>query len=47
MWLVLLSSKSFKEVYEISSIIFDIDTREEFMRKTITLINNQVVLEDW
>ena len=45
MWLVLLSSKSFKELYEISSIIFDIDMREGFMRNTITLINNQVVLE--
>ena len=47
MWLVLLSSRSFKELYEISNIIFDIDMREEFMRNTITLMNNQVVLEDW
>jgi len=47
MWLVLLASKSFQELYQISSIILDSDMREEFMRNTITLMNNEVVLEAW
>lgn len=47
MWLVLLSSKSFQELYQISSIILDKDMKEELMRNTVTLMNNEVVLEAW
>ena len=47
MWLVLLASKSFQELYQISSIILDKDMKEELMRNTVTLMNNEVVLEAW
>ena len=47
LWLVLFTSKSFLEMYNILGKLFDDDKREQFIRNVIDMINDRVIFEDW
>ena len=47
LWLVLFTSKSFLEMYNILGKLFDDDRRELFIRNVIHMNNDKVIFEDW
>ena len=47
LWLVLFTSKSFFEMYNILGELFDNDRREQFIRNVINMIDNRKIFEDW
>lgn len=47
LWLVLFTSKSFLEMYNILGKLFDNDRREQFIRNVINMNNDKVIFEDW
>ena len=47
LWLVLLTSRSFFEMYNILGELFDNDRREQFIRNVINMIDNRKIFEDW
>lgn len=47
LWLVLFTSKSFLEMYNILGKLFDDDRREQFIRNVINMNNDKVIFEDW
>lgn len=47
LWLVLLTSKSYEELYNISSKIMDNEKRERLLRRVINMNNDEVMFEDW
>jgi len=47
MWLVMLTSKNYKELYETLGYILDKDTRNSFIRKVIELSNDKFFMDDW
>ena len=47
LWLVLFTSKSFLEMYNILGKLFDDEKREQFIRNVIDMINDRVIFEDW
>jgi len=47
LWLVLFTSKSFLEMYNILGKLFDNDRREQFIRNVINMIDDRKIFEDW
>lgn len=47
LWLVLFTSKSFLEMYNILGKLFDDEKREQFIRNVIDMNNNEVIFQDW
>ena len=47
LWLVLLTSKSFLELYNILGKLFDDDKRERFIRDVIDMNDDRVIFQDW
>lgn len=47
LWLVLFTSKSFLEMYNILGKLFDNDRREQFIRNVIHMNNDKAIFEDW
>ena len=47
LWLVLFTSRSFLEMYNILGKLFDNDKREQFIRNVINMNNDKVIFEDW
>lgn len=47
MWLVLLSSRTFLEVYNVSKFLFDRKLHQEFIRKVIDMSRDRYLIEDW
>ena len=47
LWLVLFTSKSFLEMYNILGKLFDKDRREQFIRNVINMIDDRKIFEDW
>ena len=47
LWLVLFTSKSFLEMYNILGKLFDDDNREQFIRNVIYMNNDKAIFEDW
>ena len=47
LWLVLLTSKNFQELYNVSSELLDEETQYEFLRKVIDMIGDKRIFEDW
>ena len=47
LWLVLFTSKSFLEMYNILGKLFDDDRREQFIRNVIHMNNDKEIFEDW
>ena len=47
MWLVMLTSTNYKELYETLGYILSNEERNEFIRKVIRLSNDKVFMADW
>ena len=47
LWLVLLTSKSFLELYNILGKLFDDEKRERFIRDVIDMNDDRVIFQDW
>mgnify|MGYP003289090714 CR=1 FL=1 len=47
LWLVLFTSKSYLEMYNILGKLFDNDRREQFIRNVINMNNDKAIFEDW
>ena len=47
LWLVLFTSKSYLEMYNILGKLFDNDRREQFIRNVIHMNNDKAIFEDW
>lgn len=47
LWMVLLASKNFQELYEVSLKLFDKDKHYQFIRSVILMINDRRFFEDW
>lgn len=47
LWLVLFTSKSFLEMYNILGKLFDNERREQFIRNVINMIDDRKIFEDW
>lgn len=47
LWLVLFTSKSFLELYNILGKLFDDEKREQFIRNVIDMNNDKVIFQDW
>lgn len=47
LWLVLFTSKSYLEMYNILGKLFDDERREQFIRNVISMNNDKAIFEDW
>lgn len=47
LWLVLFASKTFQELYNVSSLLMDRKMQYEFIRKVISMTVNKKFFEDW
>ena len=47
LWLVLLTSTSFLEMYKILGELFDDDKREQFIKDVIFMINEKDIISEW
>ena len=47
LWLVLFTSKSFLEMYNVLGKLFDDDRREQFIRNVINMIDGKKIIDDW
>jgi len=47
LWLVLFTSRSFLEMYNILGKLFDDERRDQFIRNVINMNNDKVIFEDW
>ena len=47
LWMVLLTSKTFQELYNVSLELLGEKMRNDFMRKVINMVNNKRFFEDW
>ena len=47
LWLVMLASKSFLELYNILGRLFDDDKRERFIREVISMIEDREFFKEW
>ena len=47
MWLVMLTSQNYKELYETLGYILDNKNRNKFIRKVIELSNDKFFMDDW
>ena len=47
LWLVMLTSKSFVELYNILGKLVDKDKRERFIREVIVMNNNKEFFKEW
>ena len=47
LWLVMLTSRSFQEMYNIAHEIFDDCTRDQFIRKVVNMSQKRRYFEDW
>jgi len=47
LWMVLLTSKTFQELYNVSLELLGEKMHSEFMRKVINMVNNKRFFEDW
>ena len=47
MWLVMLTSKNYKELYETLGYILNKEDRNDFIRKVIELSNDKFFMDDW
>lgn len=47
MWLVMLTSKNFQELYDTLGYILDDEKRDEYIRKVIRMCNDKFIISEW